>query len=84
MRLRFFTVLLPALWSIVSSKLFLINMPSWSRPIRPLEKPFRANIDRDTFMPIHPGALRYYREIGIDVPAVLAGDRWSTSGGAAH
>jgi hypothetical protein len=43
-----------------------------------------AKIKRDTFLPIHPGALRYYREIGIDVPAVLAGDRWSTSGGAAH
>jgi uncharacterized protein len=26
-----------------------------------------ANINRDTFLPIHPGALRYYREIGIDV-----------------
>jgi uncharacterized protein len=34
-----------------------------------------ANINRDTFLPIHPGALRYYREIGIDVSAVLAGDR---------
>jgi hypothetical protein len=34
-----------------------------------------ANINRDAFLPIHPGALRYYREIGIDVPAVLAGDR---------
>jgi uncharacterized protein len=34
-----------------------------------------SNINRDTFLPIHPGALRYYREIGIDVPAVLAGDR---------
>jgi uncharacterized protein len=33
-----------------------------------------ANINRDTFLPIHPGALRYYREIGVDVPAVLAGD----------
>jgi uncharacterized protein len=33
-----------------------------------------ANISRDTFLPLHPGALRYYREIGIDVPAVLAGD----------
>ena len=34
-----------------------------------------ANISRDTFLPVHPGALRYYREIGVDVPAVLAGDR---------
>ena len=34
-----------------------------------------ANISRDTFLPIHPGALQYYREIGVDVPAVLAGNR---------
>jgi TRAP transporter TAXI family solute receptor len=34
-----------------------------------------ANISRDTFLPIHPGAVRYYRETGIDVPAILAGDR---------
>jgi hypothetical protein len=34
-----------------------------------------ANINRDTFLPIHPGALRYYREVGIDVPAALADDR---------
>jgi hypothetical protein len=27
-----------------------------------------ANVDRDTFLPLHPGAVRYYREIGIDVP----------------
>jgi uncharacterized protein len=32
------------------------------------------NINRDTFLPIHPGAVRYYRELGIDLPAVLAGD----------
>jgi uncharacterized protein len=32
------------------------------------------NINRDTFLPIHPGALRYYREIGVAVPA-LAADR---------
>jgi hypothetical protein len=31
-----------------------------------------ANINRDTFLPIHPGAVRYYREVGIDVPAALA------------
>jgi TRAP transporter TAXI family solute receptor len=34
-----------------------------------------ANINRDTFLPIHPGALRYYREIGIDLAAVLGGHR---------
>jgi hypothetical protein len=34
-----------------------------------------ANINRDTFLPLHPGAIRYYREAGVDVPAALAGDR---------
>ena len=34
-----------------------------------------ANINRDTFMPIHPGAVRYYREVGVDLSAVLAVDR---------
>jgi len=29
------------------------------------------NITRDTFLPIHPGAVRYYRELGIE----LANDR---------
>jgi hypothetical protein len=38
-------------------------------------KTIPTNISRDTFVPIHPGALRYYREIGVDVPALLAGDR---------
>jgi TRAP transporter TAXI family solute receptor len=32
-----------------------------------------ANVDRDTFLPFHPGAVRYYREIGVDMPAALAG-----------
>jgi len=26
------------------------------------------NIDRNTMLPLHPGALRYYREVGIAVP----------------
>ena len=30
-----------------------------------------ANVARDTFLPLHPGAVRYYREIGVDLPAVL-------------
>jgi uncharacterized protein len=27
-----------------------------------------ANIDRNTMLPLHPGAVRYYREVGIAVP----------------
>ncbi len=30
-----------------------------------------ANISRDTFLPLHPGAVRYYREIGVALPAAL-------------
>jgi uncharacterized protein len=30
------------------------------------------NVDKDTFLPFHPGAVRYYREIGISIPDALA------------
>jgi uncharacterized protein len=30
------------------------------------------NILKDTFLPFHPGAVRYYREIGITIPDALA------------
>jgi uncharacterized protein len=33
-----------------------------------------ANVDRDTFLPFHPGALRYYHEIGVKVPDIAARD----------
>jgi uncharacterized protein len=26
------------------------------------------NVSKDTFLPLHPGAIRYYREIGIKIP----------------
>ncbi len=29
------------------------------------------NVDKNTFMPFHPGAARYYREIGIKIPELL-------------
>ena len=29
------------------------------------------NVDKDTFLPFHPGAVRYYREIGISIPDAL-------------
>jgi uncharacterized protein len=34
-----------------------------------------ANVDRDTFIPYHPGAVRYYREIGVALPAGLVSTR---------
>jgi hypothetical protein len=30
------------------------------------------NAVKDTFLPFHPGAVRYYREIGIKIPDELA------------
>ena len=29
------------------------------------------NVVKDTFLPFHPGAVRYYREIGIKIPESL-------------
>ncbi len=29
------------------------------------------NVAKDTFLPFHPGAIRYYREIGINIPNAL-------------
>ena len=29
------------------------------------------NVVKNTFLPFHPGAIRYYREIGITIPASL-------------
>ncbi len=30
------------------------------------------NVDKNTFLPFHPGAVRYYREIGVTIPETLA------------
>ncbi|WP_316861867.1 TAXI family TRAP transporter solute-binding subunit [uncultured Cohaesibacter sp.] len=30
------------------------------------------NIVKDTFIPLHPGAARYYMEIGVDIPKAIA------------
>jgi uncharacterized protein len=30
------------------------------------------NAVKNTFLPFHPGAVRYYREIGINIPETLA------------
>jgi uncharacterized protein len=29
------------------------------------------NVDKNTFLPFHPGAVRYYREVGIKIPDAL-------------
>jgi TRAP-type uncharacterized transport system substrate-binding protein len=30
-----------------------------------------ANLDRDTFLPLHSGDARYYREIGVAIPPAI-------------
>ncbi|WP_116653611.1 TAXI family TRAP transporter solute-binding subunit [Pelagibacterium sediminicola] len=32
-----------------------------------------ANVDKNTFLPYHPGAVRYFDEIGVDIPDELRG-----------
>lgn len=32
------------------------------------------NIVKNTFIPLHPGAARYYEEIGVDIPEAIAPD----------
>jgi len=40
--------------------------------IHPLAKEtVPSNLDRDTFLPLHPGAARYYREIGVAIPPAI-------------
>lgn len=34
-----------------------------------------ANLDRDTFLPLHPGTAGYYREVGIAIPAGLVASK---------
>lgn len=31
------------------------------------------NVDKNTFLPYHPGAVRYFDEIGVEIPAELRG-----------
>jgi TRAP transporter TAXI family solute receptor len=33
------------------------------------------NVKRNEFLPFHPGAMRYYREIGVAIPGALATER---------
>ena len=40
----------------------LMKSQPWARETIP------ANIDRNTMVPLHPGAVRYYREIGVPIP----------------
>ena len=47
------------------------NQPTLFRAHSAAAETIPQNVLKDTFLPLHPGALRYYREIGITIPDVL-------------
>ena len=47
------------------------NQPSLVKAASAASETLPKNVVKDTFMPFHPGAVRYYREIGISIPDML-------------
>ena len=47
------------------------NQPTLFKAHSTAAETIPQNVLKDTFLPLHPGALRYYREIGITIPDVL-------------
>lgn len=47
------------------------NQPTLLKAHSTARETIPQNVLKDTFLPLHPGALRYYREIGIKIPDVL-------------
>jgi hypothetical protein len=48
------------------------NQPTLLKAHSTAAETIPQNVLKDTFLPLHPGALRYYREVGIKIPDVLA------------
>jgi TRAP transporter TAXI family solute receptor len=48
------------------------NQPALLKAHSTARETIPQNVLKDTFLPLHPGALRYYREVGIKIPDVLA------------
>jgi hypothetical protein len=48
------------------------NQPTLLKAHSTAAETIPQNVLKDTFLPLHPGALRYYRENGIKIPDVLA------------
>jgi len=53
-------------------KAFYANHDRMVRTLASARESVVANLNRNIFIPFHPGALRYYREIGVEIPAALA------------
>jgi hypothetical protein len=47
------------------------NQPTLLKTHSTARETVPQNVVKDTFLPLHPGALRYYREIGINIPDTL-------------
>jgi uncharacterized protein len=49
------------------------NQPRLVKATSAASDTIAQNVVKDTFLPFHPGAVRYYREIGLNIPDVLVG-----------
>ena len=49
------------------------NQPTLLKAHSTARETVPQNVLKDTFLPLHPGAVRYYREVGIKIPDVLVG-----------
>jgi TRAP transporter TAXI family solute receptor len=52
-------------------KVLFENVPALVREVAAASDTIPQNVSKDTFLPLHPGAIRYYREVGISIPAKL-------------
>lgn len=52
-------------------KVLFENTPALTKEVAAAVDTVPQNVSKDTFLPLHPGAIRYYREIGISIPAKL-------------
>src|SRR3984893_2616154 len=48
------------------------NQPRLAKATSAARDTLPQNVVKNTFLPFHPGAVRYYREIGISIPETLA------------
>jgi len=47
------------------------NQPRLVKAVSAASDTLPQNVAKDTFLPFHPGAVRYYREMGISIPNAL-------------
>jgi TRAP-type uncharacterized transport system substrate-binding protein len=52
-------------------KVVFENQPRLVKATSAASDTLPQNVVKDTFLPFHPGAVRYYREIGIKIPDAL-------------